>query len=207
MTTLNEGKHTGEFLLSEGNGTISREQVTIAAAAAAMDAGTVVGKITVGAATAAAVSGNTGTGTVGTVTLSAGAKAGVYKVTMIEPAANAGAFIVEDPDGVTIGHGTVAVAFSAGGLAFTISDATDFIAGDQFTITVAAGSGKYVAYDASAADGSQVAAGIAYSNIPNSASDQHAVIIARSAEVMTSALTGADTAGKAQLAALGILCR
>lgn len=43
---LNEGKHTGEFLLSEANGTRSREQVTIAAAASAMVAGTVVGKIT-----------------------------------------------------------------------------------------------------------------------------------------------------------------
>lgn len=43
---LNEGKYTGEFLLSEGNGTISREQVTIAAAAGALPAGQVVGKIT-----------------------------------------------------------------------------------------------------------------------------------------------------------------
>ena len=33
MATLNEGKHTAEFLLSEGNGYISREQVTVAAAA------------------------------------------------------------------------------------------------------------------------------------------------------------------------------
>lgn len=43
---LNEGKHTAEFLLSEGNGFISREQVVIAAAAGAMDEGTVLGKIT-----------------------------------------------------------------------------------------------------------------------------------------------------------------
>ena len=43
---LNEGKYTGEFLLSEANGTRSREQVTIAAAAPAMVAGTVLGKIT-----------------------------------------------------------------------------------------------------------------------------------------------------------------
>lgn len=41
-----EGKHTAEFLLSEGNGSISREQVTIAAAAGALAAGTVLGKIT-----------------------------------------------------------------------------------------------------------------------------------------------------------------
>lgn len=43
---LNEGKHTGEFLLSEANGTRSREQVTIAAAAPAMEAGSVLGQIT-----------------------------------------------------------------------------------------------------------------------------------------------------------------
>lgn len=43
---FNEGKHTAEFMLSEGNGTISREQVVIAAAAGALVAGTVLGKIT-----------------------------------------------------------------------------------------------------------------------------------------------------------------
>jgi hypothetical protein len=38
---------------------------------------------------------------------------------------------------VEIGNGDVAVAFSAGGLAFTLADgATDFASGDQFTITV-----------------------------------------------------------------------
>jgi hypothetical protein len=46
MATLNQGKWTGEFLLSEGNGDISREQVTIAAASPAMVPGTVLGKIT-----------------------------------------------------------------------------------------------------------------------------------------------------------------
>lgn len=90
-----------------------------------------------GTAVAAAVAGNTGNGTMGAVTVSAGAKAGVYTLTIIEPAANAGAFIVTDPDGIVIGNGDVAVAFSAGGLAFTLADgATDFASGDQFTITV-----------------------------------------------------------------------
>ena len=112
---LNEGKYTGEFLLSEGNGEISREQVTIAAAAGAMVAGTVVGKITA--------------------------------------------------------------------------------------------SGKYKEYSNAASDGTEVAAGVLYAPVADSASDQKAVIIARNAEVMTSLLTGADTAGKADLAALGIICR
>jgi uncharacterized protein YbjT (DUF2867 family) len=46
MTVLNEGKYTAEFLLSEGNGTISRDQIVIAAAAGAMVPGTLIGKIT-----------------------------------------------------------------------------------------------------------------------------------------------------------------
>lgn len=46
MTTLYEGKYTAEFLLSEGEGEISREQIVIAAAAGAMAPGTVLGKIT-----------------------------------------------------------------------------------------------------------------------------------------------------------------
>jgi len=208
MTVLNEGKHTGEFLLSEGNGSISRETVTISSAAAALVPGTVLGKITLGAVTSAAVAGNTGNGTMGSVTLSLGAKPGVYKLTIVEPASNAGAFVVEDPDGIIIGNGDVASAFSAGGLAFTLADgATDFASGDQFNITVAAGSGKYVAYDSAATNGAAVAAGVLYAAAPDSASDQKAVAIVRMAEVIEAELTGIDAAAKAQLAALNIICR
>lgn len=46
MTILNEGFHTGEFLLSEGNGAISREQVTVTQTGTAMVSGTVVSKLT-----------------------------------------------------------------------------------------------------------------------------------------------------------------
>lgn len=107
--------YAGEFLLSEGNGSISREEVTIAAAAGVLEAGTVLGKITA--------------------------------------------------------------------------------------------SGKYVAYDNTANDGSEVAAGVVYHKIPDSAADQQAVILARHAEVIESKLTGIDAAGKADLAALQIFCR
>lgn len=208
MTVFNEGKHTGEFLLSEGNGSISRETVTISSAAAALVPGTVLGKITLGAVTSAAVAGNTGNGTMGSVTLSLGAKPGVYKLTIVEPASNAGAFVVEDPDGIIIGNGDVASAFSAGGLAFTLADgATDFASGDQFNITVAAGSGKYVAYDSAATNGAAVAAGVLYAAAPDSASDQKAVAIVRMAEVIEAELTGVDAAAKLQLAALNIICR
>lgn len=43
---LNEGKHTAEFLLSEGNGSISREQGVLDSSSPALAAGTLLGKVT-----------------------------------------------------------------------------------------------------------------------------------------------------------------
>ena len=45
MPVLTEGKHTAEFLLSEGNGTISRDEVVISSTAGALVPGTVMGKV------------------------------------------------------------------------------------------------------------------------------------------------------------------
>lgn len=112
---LTESSHAGEFLISEGNGSISRDEVVIAAAAGALAAGTVLGKITA--------------------------------------------------------------------------------------------SGKYVAYDNGASDGSQAAAGILYAAVPDLAADQPATAITRHAEVMSSELTGIDAPGIADLAALQIIVR
>lgn len=114
----------------------------------------VAGKVTsdrdLGAATPAAVAGNTGSsGTISAAVVGA-AKAGVYHIVCIEPASNAGKFTVEDPDGITVGVATVAVEFVGGGLTFTITDATDFVSGDAFTITVAAGN-SMIGYAALAA--------------------------------------------------------
>lgn len=213
MTTLTEGVHSAEFLLGEADDTINRDVVTLISGQD-LDAGTVLGKITTGtSASATAFAGNTGTGTVGTITLGAGVKLGDYKVVIIEAATNAGAFQVEDPDGKVVGTGNVASAFNKGGLAFTISDATDFVAGDGFTITVAAGSGKWTQFNQDATNGSQNAAGILFDSV-NATSDTPALIISRYAEVIGSKLiwpadieAGEKTAALAQLAALGIVVR
>lgn len=45
MTVFTEGRHTAEFLVSEGNGTISRETVTIASGQN-LAAGAVLGRVT-----------------------------------------------------------------------------------------------------------------------------------------------------------------
>lgn len=124
--------------------------------------GTVLGKsIVSGAATAAADAGNTGNGAMGAITVTAPAKLGAYRLVITTVAANAGTFLVVDPDGVVVDTGTVAVAFSSGGLAFTLADgATDFAVGDALTITVT-GSYEYKICVQSATDGTQVPAAIA----------------------------------------------
>lgn len=46
MATFTEGQRPYEFLLSEGNGTISRANITVKSGSGVMKAGTVLGKIT-----------------------------------------------------------------------------------------------------------------------------------------------------------------
>lgn len=200
MTTYTEPTRPFEALLSESNGSLSRADIIIADGAGVLAAGTVIGKITTGtSASATAFDSNTGTGTVGTITVSAGAKVGTYKVVVMSPDTNAGAFQVEGPDGKILGTGNIAAEFDKGGLKFTISDATDFVAGDGFDIVVAAGSGKWTGYDDANTDGSQVAAGILMQAVDASEDDVHATAIIRLAEVkkdMLQWITGVDGTAK-----------
>ena len=214
MTELTEGQHKAEFIVTEANGSLSRETVTVLSGQN-LKPGHVLGKVTVGAATGAAASGNTGNGTIGTVSAGSTAKQGVYQVTCIEPATDGGTFIVEDPEGTIIGRALVGAAF-AGAVNFTIADGgTDFAAGDRFLVTVATGSGKYKEYNPANTDGSQEAVALLLDFVDASGGDiSGAVIIARHAEVNAAELiwfSGADAnqkaAGQAQLATQTIIAR
>jgi Bacteriophage lambda head decoration protein D len=213
-TTYAEGKYAGEFLISEANGTRSREQVTLALGNN-LEAGAVVGEITLGAGSSAPGGGNTGNGVMGAITVGASAQVGDYVLTITKAAVDAGDFQVVDPQGDVIGVGTVGVAFSGGGISFTLADgAADFVVGDTFTITVAGGSGKYAELDPAAADGSQAAAGVLYAPVDATAADAAAVIIVRDAEVSADDLgwKAGMTAGQIitatdELAALDIIAR
>jgi len=90
-------------------------------------------------ASAAAWTGNTGNGAMSAITVADGCKVGDWQLVIVEPGANVGTFILIDPDGnLNPERGVVASAFDNGSLAFTLADgATDFVAGDGFTITVA----------------------------------------------------------------------
>lgn len=127
--------------------------------------GAVLGKILEGAASSAAKGGgNTGTGTL-TLDVSTpvrpGAKPGIYQVRFTAAATNNGTFRVTDPDGFVLGD--VVMAAGAGAfdndVKFAIADGgTDFIVGDGFDITIAAGSAKYKLSAAASVDGSAVPA-------------------------------------------------
>ncbi len=213
MTEVTEGQHKAEFLVSEAEGTISRENVTVLAGQT-LKAGHVLGRVTVGTASGAAASGNTGNGTLSGVAASVGAKPGVYNVTCVEPATGAGTFVVEDPEGITIGKAQVGAAF-VGEVLFTLAaGSTDFAAGDRFLITVSAGSGKFKEYNPANADGSNLAVALSLDNVDASEADAGAVIIARHAEVNEAELvwfTGATNEQKAvaiaQLKEQAILAR
>lgn len=68
-------------------------------------------------------------------------------------------------------------------------------------------SGKFVPYAPGASDGSENAVAVLIPNLPAATGDVRAAVIARDAEVKSSMLTGRDTAGDAELAAVGIIAR
>jgi hypothetical protein len=190
MTVYTEGLHTGEYLVSEANGYLSREVATIAGGNYV--AGTVLGKIghaataSVAAAGAGAAGANTGNGTLtmdATAPVASAAKVGIYTVKCIAVATNGGTFRVTDPDGFLVGDVAVGATYSDD-VKFAIADgATDFVVGDGFAITVAVGSGKYTGLDPSKATGAEVAVAILYEGCDASTVDQKRTITARSSEV------------------------
>lgn len=200
MATYTEPQRPLEFVLYEEE-CLSRETLTIPSGTAAFAAGMVLGRTLVsGSATATASAGNSGDGVMGTITVGASAKIGNYTLTIVEPGTNVGNFVVTDPEGLLVGHGTVASAFNQGGLSFTLADgAADFVAGDGFNIAVT-GTAKFVPYDDGNTDGSNVARAIAlYPCDASGASDVTVSGLVRIAAVKTAALkwhASADTAAK-----------
>lgn len=135
VTPFNEVWHNGGFLVSEANGHLSREQITLKSGTKYL-AGMVLGKVTAGTSASVAVIGsNTGDGTFGDISLvSTPTQIGNYDVTFTA----ATAFKVTAPNGQTA-TGATGTAFSGIGIGFTITaGSTAMVAGDGFTIAVTA---------------------------------------------------------------------
>lgn len=140
--------------------------------------GTVLGSTLAGGAATSTAGTNTGNGALGAVTVDGTAKVGAYKLTITKAAANLGDFQVTSPSGEVVGLGTVGTPFSGGGLSFTLADgAVDFAVGDRFTIAVT-GTVKYKISEATATDGSQIAAGVVLEDKAVAATTDTKVLVA-----------------------------
>lgn len=217
---LKEGNYAGEFMLSEANGGRSRG-VVVAGASQTLKAGHVIALVALGALSAVAVAqaGNVGNGAMPTVTVAPGTPIGRHQLRFIEPAANAGAFVIENPEGVEIGHGTAGVPFTGGGLGLTVPDgATDWAAGDGIDINVSAAApldaGHAKPWDPTATNGLQHVHGIAWDNTIVGVAPVQVLDIERDAEVTEkmlewkAGLTADQKAeGLRQLQGLGIIAR
>jgi len=143
------------------------------------------------------VVGLTGTGTCTAITLGKLAQLGTYKIINRAAVAEGGDFEVLAPDGASIGRflmgttSTGAAVFTSDHVNFTLTDATDFIAGNYFNIIVAGYTAPAgMLWDPTAVDGSQEAYGI----ITHGALASGTVnVLTRLAEVKAAALTWKST--------------
>lgn len=204
MAALYDTPAIKPFLIGEADEMHSRDNIVVAQSGTAVESGTVLTQIkTATTGTFAMKAGATGNPTSGTITVTpATAQAGVYYIRFRA----ATKFDVEAPNGVQIGNGTVGTAFNKSGLAFTLTaGGTAAVDGDEATITVAAGSGKYVPYTANAAAGTADA--LLYRRLPAATGDFNSVGITSHAEVNRKELTGLDATAEAQLRTKGIKVR
>jgi hypothetical protein len=167
---VDTGVRPVDFIVSEPEFNAGRDTIVVESGSGIVYAGTVMGKKTTGGATSAAkAGGNTGNGTFvldATAPVQAGAKAGIYTLRIITAVANGGVARLTDPDGFVLGDYTIP---PGAGNSVTITNdikgvltdgATDFIVGDGFDITVAAGSTKWVPSPDTAVTGAQTGAAL-----------------------------------------------
>jgi hypothetical protein len=150
-------------------------------------AGSVLGRITAGAVSSAAKSGgNTGNGTFVLDVTSPkrlGVKAGIYTIRVVElHAVHDYTVELQDPDGYALGS----YRLTGTGANITIDDdikgvltdgATDFIVGDGFDVTVAAGSNKLALAAAAAEDGSAVPFAVLCEDVNATAADKNCPVL------------------------------
>jgi hypothetical protein len=178
FTPITEHRHDGGFIVLEaGDGQLTRSAAILLTGFGFVEAGTVLGTIAHAlTGTIAAEAGSTnsaGNATWSAFTVGDPAIAGVYTLEFLD----ATHFRVENPRGDEVGHGVLGAAFAAGGLGFTgTAGGTAQVVGDSFTITVAAGSLKYVPYDPTGVDGREFAAAVLFGGRDTTSADKKCVV-------------------------------
>lgn len=210
QTPLLETQHTAEFLVSYANGHRSFDRGTLISGQN-LSAGNVLGQILYATPSVPTMVG-TGNAVMSAISLGKSVQLGNYVVTF----SGATTYTVTDPSGNSMPAAAALGAYTNSDINWTITaGGTPAVAGDKFTVVVAAGSGKYTSYLPAAVDGSGVVAGILYQNTNASSADVKGTVVTRAAEVNASELkwdasvtVGALlNAGIAGLAAIGIIAR
>lgn len=133
-------------------------QVTVPAGEGVLARGTVLGRVVTGAIAIAATVGNTGNGVPGAITKGSLTIPGNYILTVLANGAANVKMSVFTPDGVRLTDLTTAVAYASKHFNITIADgAAAWVAGDKFTVSVAASAEVYRKTDKASVDGSQKA--------------------------------------------------
>lgn len=212
MATLTEGTHAGEHIVSEANGSRSREAGFLASGIS-LAACTVLGQVT--SASAATAGGtNTGNGTASAPTIGTEAINGTYVLTCTDATTGGSEiFSVVTPLGTALADLTVGVAYVSAHINLTLTaGGTPFIVGDTWTIDVIFA--EYSEFNAGASDGTQTAAAILFDAVDATLAEQKCVVTKRDSEVRASDLiwkTGTTEAQKqvaiASLIAIGIILR
>lgn len=153
--------------LIAGDAKIVTDSVTITGGAALVR-GSVLGQVMIGAAAAAVAGANTGNGVISAIALQGRAKVGTYTIRFT----GATTYNVINPFGVELTPGYAGGAYADAEINWTFTaGGTPMVAGDTFTIAVAAGSGSWKLAAAAAVDGSQTPAAILADNADASGGD------------------------------------
>ncbi len=215
MAVLTQQSTLGDGIRWEMSSDYSREKITVASGNV-LSLLEVIGRQQLAIPTdGTADAGNTGDGTLTGV--AGGSETIIETITVecIAAAVDGGTFSVIGSKTGRLPDAVVGAPYTSEYINFTINDgATDFAAGDKFTIAIAAGSGKAVPLSLTAVDGSQKAAGIMIGDCDASAGDTQAAAIVRDALIDPDNLVWPDTItadqktqALAELAELGIIAR
>jgi hypothetical protein len=142
MATITEGVYRGEGIVQSEEFSFQEVTVLSGQTLAAMEVIGLVKVAGIGRASIPTVAGGTGTGTMSLVTVGPDAQVGSYVVQCTAAATHGGVFSVTAPDGKLVGSITMTggtgatTAFASSHINFSLTDATDFITANSFTIVV-----------------------------------------------------------------------
>lgn len=225
MTALTEKAHASQALVSEADGFVCRDTITIAESQT-LQACSVIGKVlanegAISVGNPAIVGTGNGVLTKADPAYSSDVQEGTYRVNVVGATTDTCDFEVVRPDGTVDGIGKTGVAYD-GQVKFTLADGSaDFVVGSYITLAVsiaeAADAGQWKGHDPDATDGAEVAAGVViYPVTTGSGETKKAAAWVRGPMELrgvdlvwphTGISAGEKAAAIAQLATLGIIVR